>query len=61
MFALMNSWDKSPGESLTIEHHPLRGGTYTLTDYLGLTLETVSRALSSLRKRGLIRFTVSVR
>src|SRR5512139_2492456 len=31
MFALMNSWDKSPGESLTIEHHPLRGGTYTLT------------------------------
>lgn len=23
--------NKSPGDSLTIEHHPLRGGTYTLT------------------------------
>src|SRR6516225_15241 len=23
MFALMNSWDKSLGDSLTIEHHPL--------------------------------------
>jgi hypothetical protein len=31
MFAHMNSWDKSPRDSLTIEHHPLRGVTYTLT------------------------------
>lgn len=31
MFALMNSWDKSPGDSLTIEDHPLRGVTYALT------------------------------
>src|SRR5215813_14707220 len=31
MFAHMNSWNKSPGDSLTIEHHPLRGVTYTLT------------------------------
>jgi hypothetical protein len=27
----MNSWDKSPGDSLTIEHHPLRGAAYALT------------------------------
>lgn len=27
-----------------------------IADYLGLTLETVSRALSALRDRGLIRF-----
>jgi hypothetical protein len=27
----MNSWDKSPGDSLTIEHHPLCGVTYALT------------------------------
>ena len=28
-----------------------------IADYLGLTLETVARALTALRKRGLIRFT----
>jgi CRP/FNR family nitrogen fixation transcriptional regulator len=27
-----------------------------IADYLGLTLETVSRALSALRKEGLIKF-----
>jgi hypothetical protein len=33
MSAHMNSWDKSPGDSLTIEHHPLHGVTYALTIY----------------------------
>src|SRR5947209_3209517 len=33
MFAHMNSWDKSPGDHPTIEHRPLRGVTYTLTEH----------------------------
>ena len=35
MFALMISWGKSPGDSLTIEHYPLCGVTYALTGELG--------------------------
>jgi hypothetical protein len=35
---LPRSWDKSPGDSLTIEHHPLCGVTYALAPHEGLCL-----------------------
>ncbi|WP_225189270.1 hypothetical protein [Bradyrhizobium sp. IC3195] len=58
MFAHMNSWDKSPGDSLTIEHHPLHGVTYALTLVLALCRRYGLRPFRYHRQR---RNTVMIR
>ncbi|WP_225131000.1 MULTISPECIES: hypothetical protein [unclassified Bradyrhizobium] len=58
MFPHMNSWDKSPGDSLTIEHHPLHGVTYALTLVLALCRRYGLRPFRYHRQR---RNTVMIR
>lgn len=48
--------DLDPGEGLVV---PLRLTREAMADYLGLTIETVSRQLSQLRRDGLIRLRES--